>query len=140
MESTTHIGQKLKDMAESKQMTIPEVAQVFGIKPPSVYEWYSTGRVAKKHYAQLVKWSGKSLNWWFDVPESQHAQMHQINEPVRPYVVKTVADWPFKEFTLAEWIDMPEDQRHTMELMIAVSMSRYKESTDKTARAAHSTL
>lgn len=45
------------------------LANIFGVKTPSVYDWITHGRLGKERYAKLVEWSGKSLDWWFDIPE-----------------------------------------------------------------------
>lgn len=46
-----------------------EVAEFFGVKPPSVYDWYEHGRIHRKHYQKLVELSGKPLSWWLEMPE-----------------------------------------------------------------------
>ena len=38
------------------------LANIFGVKTPSVYDWITHGRLGKERYAKLVEWSGKSLD------------------------------------------------------------------------------
>ncbi len=140
MENSEHIGEKLKRMAKDKGMKHPDIARVFGIEPPSVYEWYSTGRIAKRHYAKLVEWSGKSLNWWFDVPELQHPQEpYKISEAVRPYLVSAVVEWPFKLFSITDWLALPQDKQLHLEEQVEDAVKRARESANSSAGAAHST-
>lgn len=68
MEFQGHMGGKLKSEAERLGLKPAQVAEVFGVKPPSVYDWYEHGRIHKKHYQKLVEWSGKPLSWWLDLP------------------------------------------------------------------------
>lgn len=70
METETHLGIKLKAEAERLKLKPAQVAELFKIKPPSVYDWYTTGRIHQRHYLKMVEWSGKPLEWWFDFPES----------------------------------------------------------------------
>ncbi|TCK44014.1 phage repressor protein C with HTH and peptisase S24 domain [Paraburkholderia sp. BL8N3] len=37
---------------------------MFGVKPPSVYDWVNYGRIAKKHIPGLVEKFGHSADWW----------------------------------------------------------------------------
>ena len=43
------------------------LAEVFGVKVQSTYDWINLGRFAKERYPRLVEWSGRPLEWWFDV-------------------------------------------------------------------------
>ncbi|TKC83853.1 hypothetical protein FAZ69_22735 [Trinickia terrae] len=45
-------------------MSAGDVAALFGVKAPSVYDWMNFGRVAKKHLPRLVEVFGHSVNWW----------------------------------------------------------------------------
>jgi len=67
MSQKKHIGEKLQQEAEEKGLKPPQVAELFGVKTPSVYDWYTHGRVHKKHYPKLVEWSGKPIEWWLDI-------------------------------------------------------------------------
>ncbi len=66
-----HMGEKLKQEAERLRLKPAHVAAVFGVKPPSVYDWYEHGRIHKKHYPALVEMSGKPIQWWLDFPKEE---------------------------------------------------------------------
>lgn len=63
------MGEKLKQEAVRLNLKPAEVAEFFGVKPPSVYDWYDHGRIHRKHYPKLVELSGKPLSWWLEMPE-----------------------------------------------------------------------
>lgn len=71
METVTHMGEKLEQEAKRLGLKPAQVAAVFGVKPPSVYDWYAHGRIHKKHYPTLVEWSGKPIEWWLDFPQEE---------------------------------------------------------------------
>ena len=64
-------GQKLNSVMRAQGIggDYRALADVFGVRPQSVYDWVKHGRFAKERFADLVAWSGKSLHCWFDVPE-----------------------------------------------------------------------
>ena len=68
MNVAKHMGEKLKQEATARGLKPAQVAAVFGVKPPSVYDWYEHGRIHQKHYPALVEWSGKPITWWLDLP------------------------------------------------------------------------
>lgn len=49
-----------------------DVATVFGVKPPSVYDWINFGRIAKKHLPKLVEVFGESVEWWITGDQERH--------------------------------------------------------------------
>lgn len=59
-----HIGDRLRREMEKRPMTPTEVAAVFGVKNPSVYDWMKFGRIAKKHIPKLVEVFGHTAEWW----------------------------------------------------------------------------
>ena len=63
------MGVKLKQEAKRLGLKPAQVAEVFGVQPPSVYDWYEHGRIHKKHYPKLVELTGKPLQWWLDFSE-----------------------------------------------------------------------
>jgi predicted DNA-binding transcriptional regulator AlpA len=69
VETKTHMGEKLQQEAERRGWKPAQVAAFFGIKPPSVYDWYEHGRIHKKHYPKLIELSGKPIAWWLDIPK-----------------------------------------------------------------------
>lgn len=66
------MGAKLQQEAENKGLKPKDVAKIFDVKPPSVYDWYENGRIHKKHFLTLVEWSGKPITWWLDFSENTH--------------------------------------------------------------------
>lgn len=64
-----HMGTKLKQEAERLGLKPTQIAEKFGVKSPSVYDWYEHGRIHKKHYPTLVELSGKPIQWWLDFPQ-----------------------------------------------------------------------
>jgi len=83
-------GRKLLEVLADKGRPndLAYLAQVFGVKQPSVYDWIDHGRFAKDRYAQLVAWSERSLHWWFDVP----TEVTTVAEPSPGFGPR----WPFK--------------------------------------------
>lgn len=65
------MGVKLKQEAARLGLKTAQVAEMFGVKPPSVYDWYEHGRIHKKHYPMLVEMSGKPIQWWLDFPNEE---------------------------------------------------------------------
>jgi hypothetical protein len=74
MNSGGHIGQKLQRQAERLGLKPSQVAELFGVKSPSVYDWYAHGRIHKKHYPVLVAKFGQPLEWWLDFAPTEQAQ------------------------------------------------------------------
>jgi len=64
-----HMGAKLEQEAKRLGLKPAQIAKVFGVRPPSVYDWYAHGRIHKKHYPMLVELTGKPLAWWLDFPQ-----------------------------------------------------------------------
>lgn len=99
---TSPIGRKFHQIMDEKGITgdYKALADAFGVKAPSVYGWIRHTRIAKDKYARLVEWSGRSLHWWFDLPEHGAAQ----SQPAPPmlaqqtkgvYDLKPSQPWPF---------------------------------------------
>ncbi|MBB2918305.1 helix-turn-helix domain-containing protein [Cupriavidus alkaliphilus] len=59
-----HIGARLLAEMQERNLSHADVAAMFGVKPPSVYDWINYGRMAKKHLPKLVEVFGHSVNWW----------------------------------------------------------------------------
>ena len=82
MDKENHMGQKLKGEANLRGLNPREIAEIFDVKAPSVYDWYENGRIAKKHYPKLVEWSGKPITWWLDMPD----EITKVRQEVADYV------------------------------------------------------
>ncbi len=105
-------GQKLNSVMRAQGIggDYRALADVFGVRPQSVYDWVKHGRFAKERFADLVAWSGKSLHCWFDVPELSRPTpapepMPATNERAATYLV----GWPFKTVTKADFDALPTD-------------------------------
>jgi transcriptional regulator with XRE-family HTH domain len=61
-----HIGKKLQRLAEARGLNQSQVAELLGVKGPSVYDWYKHGRIHNRHLPTLVAEFGKPLEWWLD--------------------------------------------------------------------------
>ncbi|WP_018435324.1 XRE family transcriptional regulator [Paraburkholderia atlantica] len=69
-----HIGDRLRQEMDRLGLTPTAVAERFGVKNPSVYDWLKFGRIAKKHIPGLVEMSGKSAEWWITGEEAPASQ------------------------------------------------------------------
>lgn len=72
-----HIGKKLEQQAKRLDLTPSQVADVFGVKPPSVYDWYKHGRIHKSHYPLLVAKFGQPIEWWLDLQPASEPETAQ---------------------------------------------------------------
>ncbi len=90
MEPKNHMGVKLRQEAARLGLKPAQVAAVFDVKPPSVYDWYEHGRIHKKHYAKLIAWSGKPLAWWLGLPDAMQAPPDQL-AATQPHTVQDKA-------------------------------------------------
>jgi hypothetical protein len=66
MDHIGHIGKKLQRQAEARGLNQSQVAELFGVKGPSVYDWYKHGRIHNRHLPTMVAEFGKPLEWWLD--------------------------------------------------------------------------
>lgn len=71
-----HIGQRLLAEMQARNMSHADVAALFGVKPPSVYDWINFGRIAKKHLPRLVEIFGHSVHWWLTGDEDESASQN----------------------------------------------------------------
>jgi hypothetical protein len=92
-----HIGQKLQQEAQRLGLKPGQVADLFGVKGPSVYDWYAHGRIHKRHFPKLVSEFGKPLEWWLDysplgdVPTVATPSMKPVSETRRDWLDKLIA-------------------------------------------------
>lgn len=125
METVIHLGKKLEKIAEARGLKPRDVAHYFGIKPPSVYDWYQNGRIAKKHYDKLVEFSGKPITWWLDMKAPQPPSVQEARPG--PFLVDDSSDWPFTLVTAAEWFSLDEKTRHEFENSIVGAVARARQ-------------
>jgi hypothetical protein len=102
------------------------VAEAFGIKRPSVSEWVKFGRIAKRHYALLVEWSGRPLSWWFGTQAyevSDASNPLSVQEPLaRGYVSNP--PWPFFGIAPKDYAMLSLDDKRDIEGFIRVALSK----------------
>ena len=93
------IGLKFHEVMRDKNIVADyaAVARAFEVATPSVYDWIDHGRISKDRYPQLVQWSGRPLDWWFNIQPAAHQAsdpvvIHQVT-PI--YDIKNGSKWPF---------------------------------------------
>lgn len=64
MQSSKDLAEKLKFQMGVRKTKPPELAELCGIKTPSVYDWINYGRIAKKHIPKLAEFFGTPLAYW----------------------------------------------------------------------------
>lgn len=86
-ETDDPLGKKLLQVLRETghEDDLNELARQLQVKVQSTYDYIKHGRIAKDRYPLLVQWSGRSLDWWFDVPRysatsPQAAPM--VSEPI----------------------------------------------------------
>lgn len=62
--TSKELGDKLRAAMEAKGTRPPELAELCGVRVPSVYDWMEHGRIAKKHLPKLAEFFGTSLGYW----------------------------------------------------------------------------
>lgn len=102
-ETTNPLGVKINAVMAEKGMAgdYAALAKEFGVATPSTYDWITHGRLGKERYQKLVEWSGRSLDWWFDIPRAVSYQplMTPSNSVAReaeaPVPISKGERWPF---------------------------------------------
>lgn len=129
MNTAVHMGEKLEQEAKRLGLKPAQVAEVFGVKPPSVYDWYAHGRIHKKHYPTLVEWSGKPIEWWLDFPTEsikteQQAADYAGEDPRHKILLELFEGLPSKEQT--ELIRSLTEKKQYYDTLIEDLMSKRK--------------
>lgn len=65
-EQSLALAAKLNSCLIERQMTPATLAELMGVKAPSVYDWLKYGRIAKHRIPELAKIFDRPLSWWFD--------------------------------------------------------------------------
>lgn len=98
-ETSNPIGLKFHQVMAEKKMDgdYKALADAFGVRTPSVYDWIDHARIGKDRFARLVEWSGKSLHWWFDIAAQADDLVppHQVQQTRGVYDLKQRMSWPF---------------------------------------------
>jgi transcriptional regulator with XRE-family HTH domain len=55
---------KLKQCLEETGISKKQLADHFGVKAPSVYDWVNFGRISKSRIPELAKYFNKPIGWW----------------------------------------------------------------------------
>lgn len=114
-ETENPFGQKLLQVLAEKGAAddLPTLAAAFSVSVPSTYDWIRHGRFAKERYPDLVRWSGKGLDWWFDAPNPQPTQaLPPMREPSAPYGRPA---WPFTRLSESAVCKLTPDDRLLLE-------------------------
>lgn len=106
MKTDVPFGQKFNDVMAAKGMAgdYAKLAEDFGVTTPSAREWVKYGRFAKERYPDLVKWSGRSLDWWFDaVPPLGLGAASSVQQVTPIYDVPPPPAWPFRTVSVDQF-------------------------------------
>jgi hypothetical protein len=95
------------------------LARIFGVKPGSVYDWVDHGRISKQRYPALRRWSGLSLDWWFD----ESASVAKLNKVEHA----NLGDWPFKTVSLEEVRNLAPRHARRIEKMVREALDGWLE-------------
>ena len=122
IETSDPLGIKLNKILDEKGIAgdYAALASVFGVTPPSAREWVQFGRLSKERYQTLVEWSGRSLHWWFDIPEDiPREYRYEAAEPTTHMVRETASSWPdrwpFRSITSDELRQLPDQALREIE-------------------------
>lgn len=111
-ETDKPLGRKINQVMAEKNMAgdYAALARAFGVKPPSVYDWIDHERLGKDRYRKLVEWSGRSLDWWFDIPPpAEHVNVHTLHQPAPP-PHHVPPGWPFSR-SFAQYDALPDSDK-----------------------------
>lgn len=118
------LGQKINAVMREKGIEgdYAALAAVFEVRTPSVYDWITHGRLAKERFGKLVEWSGRSLDWWFDVPTQARNHYNNTNSvPLHAaernviFSVPSRAS-PFTRITSEEWNSLSPEALREIEI------------------------
>lgn len=116
-QTTNPLGLKLNRVLAEKGMPgdYAALASIFGVKTPSVYDWVVHGRLGKERYAKLVEWSGRGLDWWFDVPTPPAQAGHMAADRPAPAYLPAPPQQqpplqsPFGRISAEDWAALPPE-------------------------------
>ncbi len=83
-----HLGDRLRAFIKQNGIKVAEVAEVFNVARPSVYDWMNYGRMDKIHYGKLVQWSKLPIEYWLDIPVQNFSQQsdNQVSDQKAIYM------------------------------------------------------
>lgn len=131
-------GQKLNAVMAEKGIAgdYAALAREFGVQPASTKDWVLYGRFSKEHFRRLVEWSGRSLHWWFDVPQPDFSFVTSDNR-VAHVVIKDSAPelaaggWPFSSLTRSDWDDLSFAAKHAVEAFARATLEQERQQRKK---------
>jgi transcriptional regulator with XRE-family HTH domain len=71
MQSSKDLAVLLRTQMAAKGTKPAELAELCGVKAPSVYDWINYGRIAKKHIPRLAEFFGTPLGYWLGTDEDE---------------------------------------------------------------------
>lgn len=126
--SADPFGAKLLEVLRDKGQTddLVYLAQVFGVKVQSTYDWITHGRMSRGRFQKLVEWSGRSLHWWFDIQTAAGWSAYAIApDPAAPLVAEPVKSyhvwptcWPFEGVAPDRFDALTERQKGRIEAAV----------------------
>lgn len=122
-DTSNPLGQKINQVMREKGMggDYGALARAFTVKTPSVYDWIDHGRLGKERYNTLVAWSGRSLDWWFDVvsPVTMTIEMGNSERSIALIAAESRQEYiairtsrnksPFERVSQADWEALPPE-------------------------------
>lgn len=104
-ETSDPLGRKLLAVLRDKGQAdnLNALAAALEVTVQSTYDYIKHGRLSKDRYPLLVAWSGRSLDWWFDIDTTKISSPSPVSpagvkEPdARPY-----SAWPVPGMTISE--------------------------------------
>lgn len=118
--TTNPLGLKINAVMREKGIAgdYATLAKIFVVKTPSVYDWITHGRLGKERYAALVEWSGKGLDWWFDIATPNKLNYNKGDPcaaalaqekpgPIAILPATGTCKSPFPRISAAEWEALP---------------------------------
>jgi transcriptional regulator with XRE-family HTH domain len=102
---TEHIGHRIEAALKRANMSKAEFARRMGVKPPSVTEWVSHGRIAKTRIVEAARTLSVSVDYLLggDPPQNKVQEPKFATYQLRPPPPKFArAEETFRQKTLAE--------------------------------------
>lgn len=105
------LGHALREAMTRKRVTQQQVADVFGVKQPSVADWLKHGRVAKRHINRMLEFFSDVVgpeHWGLPTGEASHIQPAVVSEQPANYGPELT---PLEHELLAALRQLPESEQ-----------------------------
>lgn len=76
--TSLELAAKLKEQMAAKGTEPPELAQLCGVRVPSVYDWMNYGRIAKKHLPKLAEFFNTGLAYWLGAEDEEEEDLNPL--------------------------------------------------------------